>query len=256
MKLPILLIIANDTYFQPSFLNKIHRLLKKSRYYIESVIILEKFNKSSSEKYLLNNLFKLKIYEIFKLVLLKIYPPFINFFLKKKINYFPIKKIIKKNKIKSISNINLSEKKIIDYILKKNYSFILNTGGQIFRGKILSKYKNKIINVHLSLLPKYPGIWTMFQQMANNEKFTGVTVHSVGKKIDSGKMILQKKILIDYKMSVFENQLNCYEIIPSLIEESMKKKFKVSGSIKPKKKLGFPTDNEWENLRKNKINII
>lgn len=96
----------------------------------------------------------------------------------------------------------------------------------------------------------------MFQQMANHEKFTGVTIHSINKNIDSGKMILQKKILIDYKISVFENQLNCYEIIPNLLEKCIKKKFKVSGSIKSKKKLDFPTSKEWRQLRKNKINII
>ena len=256
MKLPILLIIANDNYFQPSFLKSACRLLKKSDYYIKRVIILHKFKKSSSEKYLLNNLPKLKFNEIFKLFLLKIYPPFINFFLKKKIKHFSIEKIVKDNQIKSISNVNLSDKKIINHLLKNDYSIIINTGGQIFKKNILSKYKNKIINIHLSLLPKYPGIWTMFQQMANHEKFTGVTIHSINKKIDSGKMILQKKIIIDYKISVFENQLNCYEIIPNLLEKCIKKKFKVSGSIKSKKKLNFPTDNEWLKLRKHKINII
>ena len=96
----------------------------------------------------------------------------------------------------------------------------------------------------------------MFQQMANNEKFTGVTIHSVGKKIDSGKMILQKRIIIDYKMSVFENQLNCYETIPSLIKQCVKTKFKISSTIKSKKKLDFPEDNEWEKLRKSRISII
>ena len=99
-------------------------------------------------------------------------------------------------------------------------------------------------------------MWTMFQQMANHEKFTGVTIHSVNKNIDSGKMILQKKIIIDYRMSVFENQLNCYEVIPSMIENCLKKKLKVSGFIKSKKKLDFPSKDEWENLRNNKIDII
>ncbi len=256
MKLPILIIIANDNYFQPSFLNSIYRALKKSEFYIERVIVLQKFKKSSSEKYLLNNIAKLKFNEIFKLFLLKIHPPFCNFFLKKKIKYFSIKKIINENKLNSILDVDLSEKKMINKLIKKNYSIIINTGGQIFKKNLLSKYKNKIINIHLSLLPKYPGIWTMFQQMANKEKFTGVTIHAVGKKIDSGKMISQKKIMIDYKMSVFENQLNCYETIPNLIKQCIKTKFKISSSIKSKKKLDFPDDNEWEKLRKNKINII
>ena len=138
MKLPILLIIANDNYFQPSFLKSACRLLKKSDYYIKRVIILQKFKKSSSEKYLLNNLPKLKFNEIFKLFLLKIYPSFINFFLKKKIKHFSIEKIIKNNQIKSTSNVNLSDKKIVNHLLKNDYSIIINTGGQIFKKKILS----------------------------------------------------------------------------------------------------------------------
>ena len=65
--------------------------------------------------------------------------------------------------------------------------------------KILSKrfiknFKNKIINIHPSLLPKYKGLNTHERAIKNKEKFSGCTVHFVNEKLDSGKIILQKKL--------------------------------------------------------------
>ena len=67
--------------------------------------------------------------------------------------------------------------------------------------KILSKYfiksfKYKILNIHPSLLPKYKGLNTHERVIKNKEKFSGCTVHYVAPKLDSGKIIIQKKIRI------------------------------------------------------------
>jgi len=67
--------------------------------------------------------------------------------------------------------------------------------------KILSKnfiknFKGKILNIHPSLLPKYKGLNTHARVIKNNEKYSGCTVHYVSSKLDSGKIILQKKIKI------------------------------------------------------------
>ena len=67
--------------------------------------------------------------------------------------------------------------------------------------KILSKnfiknFKGTIINIHPSLLPKYKGLNTHQRVLDNNEKYSGCTVHFVNSKLDSGKIILQKKIKI------------------------------------------------------------
>ena len=67
--------------------------------------------------------------------------------------------------------------------------------------KILSKnfirnFKNKIVNIHPSLLPKYKGLDIHKKVLKNKEIYSGCTVHYVSPKIDSGKIILQKKVLI------------------------------------------------------------
>ena len=68
--------------------------------------------------------------------------------------------------------------------------------------KILSKnfiknFKGKILNIHPSLLPKFKGLNTHKRAIDNKEKYSGCTVHFVNSKLDSGKIILQKKIKIN-----------------------------------------------------------
>ena len=65
---------------------------------------------------------------------------------------------------------------------------------KIISEKIINNYKNKILNIHPSLLPKYKGLNTHRRVINNKEKFTGCTVHLVNSKLDSGKIILQKKL--------------------------------------------------------------
>ena len=67
--------------------------------------------------------------------------------------------------------------------------------------KILSKnfiknFKNKIINIHPSLLPKYKGLNTHQRAIESQEKYSGCTVHFVNEKLDSGKIILQQKVKV------------------------------------------------------------
>ena len=60
----------------------------------------------------------------------------------------------------------------------------------------ISKFRGKILNIHPSLLPKYKGLNTHERVLNNNEKYSGCTVHFVNSKLDSGKIILQKKVKI------------------------------------------------------------
>ncbi len=53
-----------------------------------------------------------------------------------------------------------------------------------------------ILNIHPSLLPKYKGLETHKKVLKNKENYTGCTIHLVNSKLDSGKIILQKKIKV------------------------------------------------------------
>jgi len=81
---------------------------------------------------------------------------------------------------------------------KKDISLICLAGYmKILNKKFISKFNKKIINIHPSLLPKYKGLNTFKRVIKNKEKLTGCTVHYANNKLDSGKIILKKKVNID-----------------------------------------------------------
>tara|TARA_B100001769_G_C21492907_1_gene285839 strand:- start:25 stop:321 length:297 start_codon:yes stop_codon:yes gene_type:complete len=70
---------------------------------------------------------------------------------------------------------------------------------KILSKNFIKKFQGKIINIHPSLLPKYKGLNTHIRALKRSEKFAGCTVHYVTSKLDSGKIILQKKVKISEK---------------------------------------------------------
>ena len=111
-------------------------------------------------------------------------------------------KIAKKNQIitKVISQSflkKIEQKKLAKILINKNIKFICLAGFmKILSPYFLNFFKNRIINIHPSLLPKYKGLNTHERVIMNNEKFSGCTVHEVTSKLDSGKIIIQKKVKI------------------------------------------------------------
>ena len=101
------------------------------------------------------------------------------------------------NKVFNYKNKIIAEKKIISEIKNKKIKLICLAGFM----KILSKdfiknFKGKILNIHPSLLPEYKGLNTHQRVISNNEKYSGCTVHFVNSRLDSGKIILQKRVKI------------------------------------------------------------
>jgi len=105
-----------------------------------------------------------------------------------------------KSKLINYKNKYLAEKKILLELKKCNIKLICLAGFmKIISKNFIKKFKGKIINIHPSLLPKYKGLRTHERVIKNNEKFSGCTVHFVNTKLDSGKIILQKKVKISKK---------------------------------------------------------
>ena len=67
---------------------------------------------------------------------------------------------------------------------------------KILSRNFIIKFKGKILNIHPSYLPKYKGLNTHQRALDNKEKYSGCTVHLVNSRLDSGKIILQKKVKI------------------------------------------------------------
>ena len=102
-----------------------------------------------------------------------------------------------RKKILIFDDFDLIENQLI-YTLKKNQIKVICLAGfmKILSKNFIKKFKGKIVNIHPSLLPKYKGLNTHQRVLDNNEKFSGCTVHFVNSRLDSGKIILQKKVKI------------------------------------------------------------
>ena len=113
----------------------------------------------------------------------------------KGLNYAKIYNI--KKKVLNFNNKNLSEKKLLSVLKANNIEMICLAGFmKILSKNFIKKFKGKILNIHPSLLPKYKGLNTHKRALNNKEKYSGCTVHFVNARLDSGKIILQKKVKI------------------------------------------------------------
>ena len=107
----------------------------------------------------------------------------------------------KKSKIKNIyikySNKKNFENRSLKLLKQNNVDLICLAGFmKILSGNFIKKFYKPILNIHPSLLPKYKGLNTHKRAIKNKEKFSGATVHIVNKKLDAGKIILQKRVKI------------------------------------------------------------
>ncbi len=105
-----------------------------------------------------------------------------------------------KKRIFRFKNPRNDEKKILKLLKNENIQLICLAGFmKILSKNFIKEFIGKIINIHPSLLPKYKGVNTHVRAINNKDKFAGCTVHYVTAKLDSGKIILQKKIKISPK---------------------------------------------------------
>ena len=124
--------------------------------------------------------------------------------------------------------INDSKYKFEKTILKKLFEYkidIICLAGfmKILSGNFIKKFAKPILNIHPSLLPKYKGLNTHKRVIENKEKYSGSTVHLVTAKLDSGKIILQKKIKISKKENEKSLEKKILKIEHKLYPRAIKK---------------------------------
>ena len=116
----------------------------------------------------------------------------------KGLKYSKIYKI--KKKIYNYNKKKISETKTLKDLKSNDIKLICLAGFmKILSKDFIRKFRGKILNIHPSLLPKYKGLKTHERVIKNKEKYSGCTVHLVNSKLDSGKIILQKKVKLSKK---------------------------------------------------------
>ena len=138
------------------------------------------------------------------------------------------KKFKIEQRIYKYKNRSEDEKKILKLLKRKKIKLICLAGFmKIISKNFIKKFNGKILNIHPSLLPKYKGLNTHERVIQNNEKYSGCTVHFVNSKLDSGKIILQKKVKIlkvDTEKTLAKKILRIeHKLYPAAIEKFLNK---------------------------------
>jgi len=129
-----------------------------------------------------------------------------------------------KKYITNFKNRNISEKKLLKKLYKHKINLICLAGFmKILSGNFIKKFKKPILNIHPSLLPKYKGLNTHKKVIKNKDKYSGSTVHLVTTKLDSGKIILQKKINVSKYEDENTLEKKILKIEHALYPEAIKK---------------------------------
>ena len=105
-----------------------------------------------------------------------------------------------RKKIFNFSKQAKTEKEILELLKKRKINLICLAGFmRILSKNFIQNFKGEILNIHPSLLPKYKGLNTHERAIKNKDRYSGCTVHFVSAKLDSGKIIIQKKVKINKK---------------------------------------------------------
>ncbi|WP_026691235.1 phosphoribosylglycinamide formyltransferase [Alteribacter aurantiacus] len=90
------------------------------------------------------------------------------------------------------------EQAIVDKLVEYECEFLVLAGYMRLIGPtLLKRYEGKIVNIHPSLLPSFPGLDAIGQALDKGVKVTGVTVHFVDSGMDTGPIIAQKAVTIE-----------------------------------------------------------
>jgi len=126
---------------------------------------------------------------------------------------------------KDFSKKNLFELEIINTLIKYDVELVVMAGWmKIVTPLFINKFKNKIINIHPSLLPAYKGGSAIKDSIINGSKITGCSVHFVEEEVDSGALIMQAalSILKDDNLETLSKKIQILEhmILPRSISQA------------------------------------
>ena len=104
---------------------------------------------------------------------------------------------------------------------------------RILSPEFVRKWRWKILNIHPSLLPKYAGVHAIRDAFRAGEKETGVTIHFVDEGVDTGPIVLQKKvpILSTDTLEILESRVHAaeYELYPEAIQLFLAGRLEIHG---------------------------
>lgn len=125
---------------------------------------------------------------------------------------------------KAYENKEAYERKIESILQEYEVEVIVLAGYMRFIGKVLlTRFPNRIINLHPAYLPNFPGPHSIQDAYDAKVDYTGVTIHYVEEGIDTGEIIYQEKIYMDasWTLEMLEDHIHAveYNIFPKVVKK-------------------------------------
>jgi phosphoribosylglycinamide formyltransferase-1 len=90
-----------------------------------------------------------------------------------------------------------AESELVEMLRSAGVELVVLAGFmRVLKSPMLEAFPGRVINIHPSLLPKFPGLEAWKQALSAGEKVSGCTVHHVDEEIDHGTIIAQREVAI------------------------------------------------------------
>lgn len=215
----IVLVIEETSFYHPDFLAK---FLSRTNDEVVAVALVTKVpDKSNLELYMKKHWYFLKFSEMVKLGAQKVYAAVMDE-LGRSGNgrYYSVRSVLNDFGIDyfEVQN-NINRSAYLEKFAQLNVDVIVSSNSLIFGQKLLAIPKLCCINRHSALLPSYGGLWPVFQAYRCGETQTGVTIHTMEKAIDKGRILSRKVVPINPSDTIAQLYTQCFDLsVVALLE--------------------------------------
>jgi phosphoribosylglycinamide formyltransferase 1 len=110
-----------------------------------------------------------------------------------------------------------------DWLEERRVDLVVLAGFmEILGSEFIRRFEGKIVNVHPSLLPAFPGVQAVEKALEHGVKVTGVTVHFVDEGVDSGPIVLQEELELPYPRDIGQIEERIHQIEHRLLPRAVR----------------------------------
>jgi phosphoribosylglycinamide formyltransferase-1 len=115
------------------------------------------------------------------------------------------------------------DRQLGDWLAARDVELVVLAGFmEILSASFIRRFAGRIVNVHPSLLPAFPGVRAIEQALAYGVKLLGVTVHLVDEGVDTGPIVLQEAIEAPYSREIAETEQRIHAVEHRLLPEAVR----------------------------------
>jgi phosphoribosylglycinamide formyltransferase 1 len=112
---------------------------------------------------------------------------------------------------------------LADWLVERDVRLVVLAGWMELLGPaFIERFAGRVINVHPSLLPSFPGLRALEQALEHGAKVTGVTVHFVDAGMDTGAIVLQEAMELSYPGAIADTEQRVHRIEHRLLPRAVR----------------------------------